>query len=144
MHGYLLDTDICIHYFKDQFQLVQKIESVGIEQCFVSEITIAELTFGAYHSDRFDKHINEVVQLKQLFEVLPIFEAIDKYGAERARLRKAGLLIPDFDLLIGTTAVTHDLIMVTKNEKHLKRISDIQVENWTKRQWNEFILYEEK
>ncbi|MFK7932720.1 MAG: type II toxin-antitoxin system VapC family toxin [Saprospiraceae bacterium] len=139
MNGYLLDTDICIHYFKDQFKLVQKIESVGIENCFVSEITVAELTFGAYHSANFNKHINEVVQLKQLFDVLPIFEAIDKYGSERSRLRKAGQLIPDFDLLIGTTAVTLDLIMVTKNEKHLSRISNIQIENWTKKQWNEFI-----
>jgi len=40
--------------------------------------------------------------------------------------------ISDFDLLIGSTAIFHDLIMVTENTKHFKRIKGIQLEDWTK------------
>jgi len=42
-------------------------------------------------------------------------------------------MIDDFDLLIGVTAVANNLILVTDNEKHLKRISKLKVENWIDR-----------
>ena len=54
-------------------------------------------------------------------------------GKEKARLRKAGIMISDFDLLIGCTSVENDLIMVTENIKEYKRIYDIKIENWVKR-----------
>lgn len=53
-----------------------------------------------------------------------------KFVKEKARLRKLGNLVPDFDLLIGTSAVYQQMIMVTKNVKHISRIDGIQVENW--------------
>ncbi|PQV60247.1 hypothetical protein CLV53_10953 [Sediminibacterium magnilacihabitans] len=34
----LLDTNICIYFLKGQFDLDEKIETVGIENCFVSEL----------------------------------------------------------------------------------------------------------
>jgi tRNA(fMet)-specific endonuclease VapC len=52
------------------------------------------------------------------------------YGKEIARLRKAGVMISDFDLLIGCTATENDFIMVTENIKEFARISDIKIENW--------------
>ena len=45
-------------------------------------------------------------------------------------LEKSGNRIDDFDLLIGSTAVAHNLIVITENVKHLGRIPDIQIENW--------------
>lgn len=74
--------------------------------------------------------------MEVLFEIIPIYGSFDKYAEERVRLQKAGVLIPDFDLLIGATAVTNDLRMVTNNEKHLSRISGMVIENWTKREFN--------
>lgn len=38
-------------------------------------------------------------------------------------------MISDFDLLIGTTAIANNLIMVTENLKEFKRISNISLEN---------------
>lgn len=55
------------------------------------------------------------------------------YGKEKARLKKSGQLISDFDLLIGCTAVANDLIMVTENESELNRIKGIKIENWVNR-----------
>lgn len=129
---YLLDTDICIELLRGRFGIKERIESVGIENCFLSEITIAELTFGAYNSKSFDKHISEVKQLQQLFEVIPIRDIFSIYGRERTTLKNMGVLIPDFDLLIGCTSVASNMMMVTNNEKHLARISGISIENWVK------------
>jgi tRNA(fMet)-specific endonuclease VapC len=54
------------------------------------------------------------------------------YAKEKARLRKAGTPIDDFDLLIGVTSVAHNMIMVTNNTKEFKRINGIDLEDWTK------------
>ena len=139
MSQYLIDTDICISFLKGKHGIKEKVKEVGIENCYISEITIAELTYGAYKSTNFEKHILEVKKMEILFEIIPIYGSINKYGEERVRLQKTGNLIPDFDLLIGTTAVTNNLVMVTNNEKHLSRISGIVIENWTKREYNKFV-----
>jgi len=65
--------------------------------------------------------------------IVPIYSSLNIYAKEKARLRKAGKLIDDFDILIGVTAVSNNLILVTENEKHLSRISKVKIENWIKR-----------
>lgn len=54
---YLLDTNICIHFFRGVFDLNSKIEDVGIENCAISEITLAELVFGAENSPHPRKNL---------------------------------------------------------------------------------------
>ncbi len=139
MSQYLIDTDICIYLLKGRFGINDKVREVGPENCYVSEITIAELTYGAYQSTDFNRHILEAKKMEILFEIIPIYGSINKFAEERVRLKNAGTLIPDFDLLIGATAVTNQLIMVTNNESHLSRISGIVIENWTKKKFNKFI-----
>lgn len=55
---------------------------------------------------------------------------MDIYAKEKAKLRKQGLLIDDFDILIGSTAVANEMIMVTNNVAHLGRIDNIVIEDW--------------
>lgn len=62
--------------------------------------------------------------------IVPFSDAIYLYAEERYRLRMLGQSIEDFDLLIGCTAVSDNLIMVTNNAKHYLRIKDIRIENW--------------
>jgi len=48
---YLLDTNICIHLFRGKFNLIEKFQQLHIiEDCAISEITLAELIFGAENS----------------------------------------------------------------------------------------------
>ena len=136
---YLLDTDTCIFFLKGKFRIGEKVQQVGFDNCYLSEITIAELKFGAVKSINFKKHSNEVQKLEILFSILPIYDSFDEYANERLRLQKMGKLIPNFDLLIGVTATVNNLILVTNNEKHMNRIKDVQIENWTKPIFNEFI-----
>jgi len=55
------------------------------------------------------------------------------YGKEKARLSTLGKNIGDFDLLIGSTAVENELIMVTENTSEFERIKNIKIQNWIKR-----------
>jgi len=47
---YLLDTNICVHYLRGQFKLADKIQEVDLRNCAISEITLAELAYGAENS----------------------------------------------------------------------------------------------
>lgn len=129
---YLLDTNIVIFLFKGQFQLDEKIDSVGNNNCFISEISLAELLYGAEKSNRPEYHNNLIATFLQKIQVLPIFGTLDIYAKEKARLEKAGTRLDDFDLLIGATAIGNDLTLVTNNTAHFKRMDNINLEDWTK------------
>jgi tRNA(fMet)-specific endonuclease VapC len=129
---YLLDTNICIFYLKAKFDLDKKIAAVGLENCYISEITIAEMRFGAEKSERPIQNRLVIDAFQGKIQIIPVFSAFDIYAREKARLQKVGMPIDDFDLLIGATAIAHDLIMVTNNTQHFNRITNIQLEDWTK------------
>lgn len=130
---YLLDTNICIHFFRGKFNLYEKISQVGLVTCAISEITLAELVYGAENSNNLKKNIELIDELTEHITIIPIFDSIKIYGKEKARLRKLGTMISDFDLLIGCTAVEKELIMVTENVREFERINNISIENWLKR-----------
>jgi tRNA(fMet)-specific endonuclease VapC len=130
---YLLDTNICIHFLRGKYGLIEKFEQLGTESFAISEITLAEFVFGAENSKNPQKNLDLIEVFANQVAVLPIFSAIYLYGKEKARLRSRGLQISDFDLLIGCTAIEKDLIMVTENLKEFQRISGIRLENWVTR-----------
>jgi tRNA(fMet)-specific endonuclease VapC len=125
---YLLDTNICA------FHLRGKLNLDGRKYCYISEITLFELRFGAENSNNPNRHHELVTNLVQEFTILPIITCIDVYIKEKVRLRKAGTPINDeFDLLIGATAIQNDLILVTDNLKDFMNMEGIKIENWMSR-----------
>lgn len=131
MKQFLLDTNICIYYIKGLYELKSKFKDVGPENCFISEITLAELKFGVAKSQAKKKNQLALENFLSGIQILPIFPALDIYASEKARLQKSGKVIDDFDLLIGATTVSFDLVMVTNNTNHFNRIADIKLEDWT-------------
>jgi tRNA(fMet)-specific endonuclease VapC len=130
---FLLDSNICIHFLRGKYDIIEKLNEVGIDNCAISEITLAELVFGAEKSDNPKKNHKLIEKFIGQLSILPIFDAIHTYGKEKARLQSEGKMISDFDLLIGCTSIENDLIMVTENIKEFDRIKGIRIENWVKR-----------
>lgn len=130
MKKYLLDTNICVFLFKGKYNVNDRIKKVGFHNCCISEITLAELKYGAECSEKVIENNKMLDDFANEITILPIYNSLSLYAKEKARLRKAGNLIDDFDLLIGVTSVANNLILVTDNEKHLKRISRVKIENW--------------
>lgn len=130
---YLLDTNICIHPFRGKFNLIEKFQEINLTDCAISEITLAELIFGAENSPNPKKNYKIIDDFTQQLKILPIFNSIQTYAKEKVRLIKKGIMISDFDLLIGSTAVANDLIMITENTKEFERISGIEIDNWIQR-----------
>ncbi len=133
MKQYLLDTNICIYLLRGQYNIGKKLDEVGLEYCCISEITVAELKYGAELGRRkgLKRRTEQLDEFLSTIQILPITDAIDLYASEKARLRLAGTPTDDdFDLLIGCTAVVNDLIMITENLKDFKNFSGIRLENW--------------
>lgn len=133
MSRYLLDTNICVHLIKNEFDLKQKIAQVGPLLCLLSEITIAELLFGIENGapDRRQQNLRNLAFIQDLFQghVLRIGEVLHEYARQKALLRRAGRTVDDFDALIGSTAIMHELILVTRNTRHFNEMSGIKLEN---------------
>jgi len=117
---------------KGLYDLKRKIKHIKAENCFISEITLAELKFGVENSQRKEGNQKALDNFLSEITVIPIFQAIDNYAKEKARLRKSGNRIDDFDLLIAATAITFNLNMVTNNISHFDRIKGIMLEDWAK------------
>lgn len=131
MKKYLLDTNICAYFFNGKFNLTEKIDEVGFDNCCVSEITIAELKYGIAKSTHKEKNQKVLDKFQEKIEILPIFPVLDIYANEKARLKTKGRMLDDFDLLIGTTAIFNNLTLVTKNVSDFDRLDGIIIEDWT-------------
>lgn len=131
--SYLLDTNICAFYLRGKFNIDKRIDAVGWENCYISEITLLELKIGAELSMQRDgrSRMKQLDEFLSDINVLPINDAIDIAAHEKIRLRLAGTPCDDnFDLLIACTAIANGMICVTDNTKDFHRFSNIQIENW--------------
>jgi len=128
---YLLDTSICVFFLRGKLNLDERIRQKGRENCFISEITVAELRYGAENSDNSAKSHKAVDAFVSGLSIVPIYGSIKRYAKEKVRLRKMGKPIHDeFDLFIGVTAIENKLTLVTDNIKDFERLDGIKIENW--------------
>ena len=130
---YLLDTNICVFFLRGKLNLNDLLRQKGRENCFISEITVVELRYGAENSDNPTKSHKSVDAFVGGLSIIPIYGSIKRYAKEKVRLRKIGKPMHDeFDLLIGVTAVENKLTLVTDNVKDFERLEGIKIENWFK------------
>ena len=134
MSRYLLDTNICVHLIKGEFEIKEKIAQVGTKSCYLSEVTVAELLFGIENSAPDRRRLNQerFHDFQALFSnrILPISDVLPEYARQKAALRRMGRPIGEFDLLIGATAIVGNLTLATRNTKDFANMSGIQLENW--------------
>ena len=131
---YLLDTNTCVFFLRGKLNLNDLIKEKGRENCYLSEITVVELRYGAENSDNPAKSHKAVDTFINGLSIIPIFGSIRRYAKEKVRLRKIGKPMDDeFDLLIGVTAIENKLTLVTDNQKDFERLEGIKLENWFNR-----------
>ncbi|MBP5542007.1 MAG: PIN domain-containing protein [Bacteroidales bacterium] len=134
MSKYIIDTNTCIEYFKHRHGVAERMNQVNRGDLCISEVTIAELLYGAVHSKSVDRHLREVRELQRAIDVIPISDVLDDYADIRHSLTSQGQTVEDFDILIGATARHYGLIVVTDNLKHFNPMPGVQTENWVSRQ----------
>lgn len=99
---------------------------------FTSCICVMELRYGSRRRPDH-KTFWQKIETEVLSKVitLPITEEIAIIAGDLAAiLASRGKGISPEDLLIAATAINSDLILITANERHFKRIPSLKVENW--------------
>ena len=129
MLRYLVDTDWAIYYLRRRPNVVQRLNALLPQGVGISIISVAELYVGAAGAVDPTAGASEVRNF--LSADIPLVgldaETGQIFAQEKVRLRQSGNLIPDFDLLIGSTALRHNLILLSNNRRHFERISGLSI-----------------
>lgn len=130
--NFILDTNICIHMMKNQsFSILKHAKRKSNSTIAISSITEAELWHGVWNSQKLDENQVNLTLFLSLFSKIPFQSSHAKlYGAIKFEQRKKGNNIGHNDLMIAAQAIDLDAILVTANEKELKQIVDLRIENW--------------
>jgi tRNA(fMet)-specific endonuclease VapC len=130
---FLIDTDIIIYSLKNNESVIRNFKLFFNEPKAVSIITIGELLYGAYKSERKIENLGKVHRIAEIFPVIEIsMTIIDTFAHLKSDLSARGVVIDEFDLLIGATALSMNYSIITNNEKHFKKIPGLDVINWAK------------
>ncbi|MGI0481406.1 PIN domain-containing protein [Geminocystis sp. CENA526] len=130
--SYLLDTNIVSYALKNNLKIKQKLETMkflGID-IFISCITYFEIKRGFLVVDS-PKQREKFDKLCQDYSIvfLDDLAILEKASEIHANLRLRGLPIQTENILIASTAIVKNLIMVS-NDTDLTRINELNLENW--------------
>ncbi len=131
---YLFDTDAMSQIIKKNPSIlfIRKIASLNSENQFTTAITIGELVYGAYKSNRPEYFIGKLEELVlPNIQILSFDENAAKiYGKLGASLERKGTPLSEPDLRIASIAICNELIIITGNVKHFLKVPGLTVEDW--------------
>lgn len=125
---YLIDSDWVASFLRgrqDAHALFQRLAPMGIA---ISLITYGEIYEGIYY-------VQDPMAIEGVFRrflrgvtILPLNQTMMReFARVRGDLRRSGQIIGDADILIGVTALYHNLTIVTRNTSHFQRIPNLQL-----------------
>jgi tRNA(fMet)-specific endonuclease VapC len=128
---YLLDTDTIIYLLKGSPSVERNLKRHYHDPMKISVITLMELYYGAYKSQRATSNLARIRTLENTMEIIPLGqEVVENFGKQKAHLENLGTPVDDFDLVLGCCALAHNLTLVTNNVKHFKKMEGLKVTNW--------------
>lgn len=132
---YLLDTNICIYLIKKKPpEVLENLRKLSPIDICISSITAAELYYGAENSIYKERNRLALEEFLLPLEILPFDDkAALQYGIIRSELKIKGKIIGAMDMLIASHTIANNLTLVTNNEREFRRISNLKIENWTKK-----------
>jgi tRNA(fMet)-specific endonuclease VapC len=98
---------------------------------WISTITSSDLYTWAYKQDDPTQILEKVADFLQDVKQLSFDESCAlELGKLRGTLLRQGITVSPVDLMIGTTALVHNLRLVTHNTKDFRNIPGLQIEDW--------------
>jgi tRNA(fMet)-specific endonuclease VapC len=121
---YLLDSNIIVYLTMNSNEnVVRRAAECDAGDLVTSAVAFAEVAYGS-----MNERPPAIEQLQAFVEEVPVLNFDFKAALAYATLPfKRG----SFDRLIAAHALSHDLIVVTHNEKHFADVPGLKVENWT-------------
>lgn len=125
---YLLDTGIVASLFRGETSVQNQIAEA--EEVFVGSITLGELFYGAFKSQRTDAELKKIGEFAQAVRVLDCdSETAEVYGRIKTALRAKGRPIPENDIWIAATAMQHELALAMR-DPHFTQVEGLILASW--------------
>lgn len=130
--NYFLDTNICIYYLKGMHaSIAENLLRRHPGEIRIPSMVKAELLYGAYRSNRSSQNAELVEEFLFPFQVVGFSDKESiQYARIRAELESRGEVIGPNDLVIASTVIAHEGVLVTNNEREFDRVTGLTVENW--------------
>lgn len=128
---FLLDTDTIMYILKGHPVVERNLRRYYHDPIKICIVTLMELYYGAYKSQKVMSNLAKIKTLENTLEILPLGqEMTEMFGKQKSRLEKLGTPLDDFDLILGCCALSYNLILVTNNTRHFKKMEGLKLTNW--------------
>ncbi len=134
---YLIDTDILSYILKRKPNVYEHAFNYFQKH---KKFTISCITY--YESFRGYKAVNALKRLEVFHELMNFTSILylDQIILEKASdiysyLKQKGKIPGEFDIIIGATAISNNLTLVTNNQKHYRPMKEhfgLKLDNWNK------------
>jgi len=133
---YLLDTNVMSSLMKGEPNVIERLKAVARADVCVPQPVIAEIAYGIERLSRSKRKD----ALAARFELLKSEirraawsdDVSDAFGRIKAALERKGERIEDFDAAVAAHALAEGLVLVTANLKHMTRVPDLEIEDWSR------------
>lgn len=136
---YLLDTCVISELVAKQPNpnVVEYVDALDTDNVFLSAITVGEIARGieklpkSKRKQELQNWLREDLLIRFDGRVVPLDTSVLlEWGTLSARLEGIGITLPVMDSLIAATAVTHNLTLITRNEKDFENTGIEIVNPW--------------
>ncbi len=112
--SYLLDSSVLVLSLRQDATTLQRLAKA--QALYVSSVALGELYHGAAHSVHVEKSLGEVDGIANSMTILVTDSATAKiYGHVKHVQRTKGLMVPDNDLWIASTALQYGLTLAARD-----------------------------
>ncbi|GAA5007246.1 type II toxin-antitoxin system VapC family toxin [Acinetobacter puyangensis] len=135
---YLLDTCVISEFTKPQphSSVIQWLQATPIQFLYLSSLTIGEIQKGISQLDvsirqqRLQSWLDEDIPLQFKQRILDVDEQTCRlWGQLCGQYGKQGRNLPVIDSLLAATAISRQMVLVTRNEKDFSIIAGLQLLN---------------
>ena len=132
---YVLDTTTVSALMRGDARVIARLKRCGRTDVGIPQPAIAEICYGIQRLTRSNRRETLASRFhllsKEIQRVTWSDEVSDAFGAIKTTLERRGERIEDFDAAMAAHAVAEGAILVTANLKHMTRVPDLTVEDWS-------------
>lgn len=119
----LCDTNIFIEIYRNNIGIIEVVKSIGQHNIVVSDVTCAELLFGA----RNKKELSTIRKDLNQLSIAPIESSISQLAVELIEKHALSHKLSLPDALIASTAIIHDIELYTLNHKDFRFLKSLKL-----------------
>jgi tRNA(fMet)-specific endonuclease VapC len=132
---FILDTNAVSALMKGDVQVIERLERRERTEVGIPQPVIAEISYGIERLPRSKRREALAQRFERLKEEIQRIEWSDEVSAAfatiKATLERRGERIEDFDAAVAAHAIAEGAVLVTANLKHMARVPELEVEDWS-------------